>query len=157
VLEHKPASVRPLAEVDKAIIAKLTRDEAGKLAKKDGEAKLEALRAGKPVGELKWPALLAVSRSNPGGLPPPVIDAAMKLEAKTLPAYAGTENPAGGFSLIQVAKVIEAPVSDDAKLKATRSRLAQATTQQEMMSVLAQMRTTSDVSISKDVLERKDK
>ena len=157
MLEHKPASVRPLAEVDKAIIAKLTRDEAGKLAKKDGEAKLEALRAGKPVEELKWPALLAVSRSNPGGLPPPVIDAAMKLEAKTLPAYAGTENPAGGFSLIQVAKVIEAPVSDDAKLKATRSRLAQATTQQEMMSVLAQMRTTSDVSISKEVLERKDK
>jgi peptidyl-prolyl cis-trans isomerase D len=157
VLEHKPSSVRPLAEVDKAIIAKLTRDEAGKLARKDGEAKLAELRAGKPVADLKWPSLLAVSRGNPGGLPPPVIDAAMKLEAKTLPAYAGTDNPAGGFSIIQVAKVIEAPVSDEAKLKATRTRLAQATTQQEMMSVLAQMRTKADVSIRKDALEKKDR
>ena len=157
VLEHKPASVRPLAEVDKAIIAKLTREEAGALAKKDGEAKLEALRAGKPVADLKWPSLLAVSRGNPGGLPPPVIDAAMKLQAKTLPAFAGTENPGGGFSLIQVAKVIEAPVADEAKLKATRSRLAQAVTQQEMLSLLAEIRTKSDVSISKDALEKKDK
>ena len=157
VLEHKPASVRPLAEVEKAIIAKLTREEAGKLAKKDGEAKLESLRAGKPVADLKWPSLLPVSRANPGGLPPPVIDAAMKLEAKTLPAFTGTENPGGGFSLIQVAKMIEAPVADEAKLKATRSRLAQAVTQQEMMSLLAQMRTTSDVSIAKDALEKKNK
>lgn len=157
LLEHKPAGMRPLAEVEKAIIAKLTREEAGKLAKADGEAKLAALRAGKPVADLKWPSLLAVSRANPGGLPPPVIDAAMKLEAKTLPAFAGTDNPAGGFSLIQVAKVIDAPIADEAKLKASRTRLAQAISQQEMMSMLAQMRTKSDVSISKDALEKKDR
>ena len=157
VLEHKPSSVRPLAEVEKNITAKLTREEAGKLAKKDGEAKLADLQAGKPVADLKWPALLAVSRNNPGGLPPPVIDAAMKLQAKTLPAYAGTENPGGGFSLIQVAKVIEAPAADEAKLKATRSRVAQAMSQQEMTSLLAQMRTKIDVSIAKDALEKKDK
>lgn len=154
-LESKPSSIRPLAEVDKAIIARLTREEAGKLAKKDGEAKLAALKAGTPVADLKWPSLLAVSRSNPGGLPPPVIDAAMKLEAKTIPAYAGTDNPAGGYSLIQVAKIIEAPVADEAKLKATSTRVAQAQTQQEMMSVLAQMRAKSDVSIAKDALEKK--
>ena len=157
MLEHKPAALRPLAEVDKAIIAKLTREEAGKLARKDGEAKLEALRAGKPVADLKWPSLLAVSRGNPGGLPPPVIDAAMKLEAKTLPAYTGTDNPGGGYSLIQVAKVIDAPLADEAKLKATRTRVAQARSQQEMLSLLAQMRANADVSISKDALEKKDK
>ncbi len=157
MLEHKPASLRPLAEVDKAIIAKLTREEAGKLAKKDGEAKLAALRAGKPVADLKWPSLLAVSRNNPGGLPPPVIDAAMKLEAKTLPAFAGTDNPGGGYSLIQVAKVIEAPLADEAKLKATRTRVSQAIAQQEMLSLLAEMRAKSDVSISKDALEKKDR
>jgi peptidyl-prolyl cis-trans isomerase D len=157
LLEHKPASIRPLAEVEKAIVASLTREEAGNLARKDGEAKLATLRAGKPVADLKWPSLLAVSRNNPGGLPPPVIDAAMKLEARKLPAYAGTNNPGGGFSIIQVAKVIEAPVADEAKLKATRTRLAQAVTQQEMMSLLAQMRTKADVSISKDALDKKDR
>ncbi len=155
VLEHKPSSMRPLADVEKAIVAKLTREEAAKLAKKDGEAKLEALRAGKPVADIKWPSLLAVSRSNPGGLPPPVIDAAMKLEAKTLPTYAGTENPGGGYSIIQVAKVIEAPVADETKLKAASTRVSQAVTQQEMMSILAQMRASSSVSIAKDALDKK--
>ncbi len=155
VLEHKPSSMRPLAEVEKAIIAKLTREEAGKLAKKDGEAKLELLRAGKPVADLRWPTLLAVSRANPGGLPPPVIDAAMKLEAKTLPAFTGTDNPGGGFSLIQVAKVIEAPVADEAKLKAAQTRVSQAISQQEMLSILAQMRAKSSVSVAKDALEKK--
>ena len=155
VLEHKPSSQRPLADVEKNIIAKLTREEAGKLAKKDGEAKLEALRAGKAVADLKWPTLLAVSRANPGGLPPPVIDAAMKLEAKTLPAFAGTDNPGGGYSLIQVAKVIEAPLADEAKLKAARARVAQAMSQQEMLSILAQMRVSTSVSIAKDALAKK--
>jgi peptidyl-prolyl cis-trans isomerase D len=81
----------------------------------------------------------------------------MKLDAKVLPAYAGTDNPAGGFSLIQLAKIIEAPVADEARLKAARTRVAQAVTQQEMMSLLAQMRTKSDVSIAKDALEKKDR
>ena len=156
VLEHTPMNVRPFSEVENAINQKLVREEAGKLAKKDGQDKLAALQAGKTV-DLKWPSLLAVSRNNPGGLPPPVIDAAMKLQAKTLPAYTGTENPGGGFSLIQVAKMIEAPAADEAKLKATRSRVAQALSQQEMMSILAQVRTKVEVTIAKDALEKKDK
>ena len=89
-------------------------------------------------------------------MPPPVIDAAMKLDAKALPAYAGTENPAGGYSLIQVAKVIEAPAADEAKLNAARARLAQAVSQQEMLSVLAVAKTKTDISITKDALEKKD-
>jgi peptidyl-prolyl cis-trans isomerase D len=156
VLESKPASVRPLTEVEKTISAKLTRAEAGKLAKADGEAKLAALKAGKAV-DLKWPALLAVSRTNPGGLPPPVIETAMKIEAKTLPAFAGAENPAGGYSLIQVAKVIEAPATDEAKVKAARSRLSQTLAQQEMMGVLSLARAQTSVAITKDALEKKDK
>jgi peptidyl-prolyl cis-trans isomerase D len=156
VLEHTPMNVRPFSEVENAIMQKLTREEAGKLAKKDGQEKLAALQAGNTV-DLKWPTLLAVSRSNPGGLPPPVIDAAMKLQAKTLPAYTGTDNPGGGYSLIQVSKLIEAPAADEAKLKATKSRVAQALSQQEMMSMLAQVRTKVDVTIAKDALEKKDK
>jgi peptidyl-prolyl cis-trans isomerase D len=156
LLESKPAVVRPFAEVEKGIINKLTREEAGKLAKKDGEAKLAALKEGKPV-ELKWPALLAVSRANPGGLPPPVIDAAMKLDAKKLPGYAGTENPGGGYTIVQVAKVLEAPLSDETKLKAARTRVAQTMTQQEVMAIVADARTKTNVTIVKAALEKKDK
>lgn len=154
VVESKPSVVRPFEEVEKGIVARLTREEAGKLAKKEGEAKLQALREGK-AADVKWPTLLAVSRANAGGLPPAVINAALTLDPKTLPAYTGVDNPAGGYSLIQVAKVVEAGPVDDAKQKAAQARLAQAVTQQEMQSLLAVVRAKSDVSIAKDALEKK--
>jgi hypothetical protein len=42
-------------------------------------------------------------------------------------------------------------------LKATKSRVAQALSQQEMMAILAQVRTKVEVTIAKDALEKKDK
>ena len=153
-LESKPAVVRPFEEVEKSIIARLTREEAGKLARKDGEAKLDALKQGKAV-DVKWPALLSVSRSNAGGLGPNVIEAAMKSDPKTVPSYAGTENPGGGFVLVQVAKVNDAPAVDEAKLQTTRTRVAQSTSQQEILATLAQTRAKANVSISKDALTKK--
>ena len=154
VLESKPAVVRPFEEVEKSIIARLTREEAGKLAKADGEAKLAALKLGK-AGEIKWPALLSVSRTSAGGLGPNVIDAAMKADPKTLPAYVGTENPGGGYVLVQVARVNDAPAIDEAKLQTTRTRIAQSLSQQEILATLAQIRARSDVSITKDALTKK--
>ena len=153
-LESKPAVVRPYSEVEASIIARLTREEAGKLAKKDGEARLEALKQGKAT-DVKWPALLSVSRANAGGLGPNVIEAAMKADPKNLPAYVGTENPGGGFVLVQVAKVNEAQAIDEAKLQTTRTRVAQSLAQQEILATLAQIRSKSSVSISKDALSKK--
>lgn len=153
-LESKPAVLRPFAEVEPAITVRLTREEAGKLAKKDGEAKLALLREGKPT-DIKFPALLAVSRTNLGGLPQDVIEAALRAETKTLPAYVGVENPNGGYLLVQVAKVIPPAVSDEAKLKATGMRLTQSQAQQQLQSMVASMRTKVDVSIKKDALEKK--
>ncbi len=153
-LDSKPAVVTPFEQVEKGIIARLTREEAGKLAKKDGEAKLAALMKG-PVADVKWPALLAVSRANAGGLGPNVVEAAMKADPKTLPVYVGTENPGGGYVLVQVAKVNDAPLVDDAKLQNTRTRVAQAVNQQEIIATLAQIRAKSNVVITKDILTKK--
>ncbi|MCY7388396.1 MAG: SurA N-terminal domain-containing protein [Burkholderiales bacterium] len=154
LLESKPAVVKPFAEVEAGIIARLTREEASKLALKSGEAKLAALKDGK-AADLTWPQLLSVSRASPGGLGPNVIEAAMKADPKSLPAYVGTENPGGGFVLVKVAKVIDAPVVDEAKLQTTRTRIAQAQTQQEILSTLAQIRAKSKVSIASDALTKK--
>ena len=153
-LESKPAVVRPFEEVEKGIIARLTREEAGKLAKADGEAKLAALKIGK-AGDVKWPALLTVSRANAGGLAPNVIEAAMKADPKTLPAFVGTENPGGGYVLVRIAKVNDAQAIDEAKLQTTRTRIAQSLAQQEILATLAQIRAKSDVSIAKDALTKK--
>jgi len=154
VLESKPSMVRPYAEVEAGIIARLTREEAGKLARKDGEAKLKQLQAGK-TDAVKFPALLAVSRASTGGLAPNLVDAAMKAAAKTLPTYVGAESPAGGYVLIQVAKVNEPAVTDEAKLQSARTHILQSQSQQQLQSSLLALRSRTDVSIAKDALEKK--
>ena len=152
-LETKPSALRPFAEVEPGITARLSREEALKLAKADGEAKLAALKAGKP--EVTFPAALAISRTNPGGLAPNVVDAAMKANATTLPTFIGVDNANGGYTLIQISKVIEPAVTDEAKLKAAKARVEQAATQQKLQATVAALRSTSDVLIAKNALDKK--
>lgn len=152
-LETKPSALRPFAEVEPSIIARLSREEALKLAKADGEAKLAALKAGKP--DVTFPAALAINRTNPGGLAPNVVDAAMKANATTLPTFVGVDNANGGYTLIQISKVIEAAATDEAKLKAAKTRVEQAVTQQKLQATVAALRATSDVAIAKNALDKK--
>jgi peptidyl-prolyl cis-trans isomerase D len=152
-LETKPSAVRPFAEVEAGIIARLSREEALKLAKADGEAKLAALKDGK--SDVKFPPVLAINRTNPGGLAPNIVEAAMKASAKTLPTFIGVDNPNGGYTLIQISKVIEPAVTDEAKLKAAKTRVEQAVTQQKLQATVAALRAAADVSIAKNALDKK--
>ena len=154
LLELKPSTVRPFEEVEKGIVAKLTREEAGKLAKKEGETRLAQAKEGK--GDVKWPAALAVSRANPGGLFPHIIDAALKADTSKLPVVVGVENPAGGYSLVQISKVVEPSAADEAKLKSIKNRVAQTLSQAEVQSLVAQARSATSVSVAKDATTRKD-
>ncbi len=154
LLETKPAIVRPFEEVQKIIADRLQREEAVKLAKADGEAKLKALREGK-TGEVTFPAVLAVSRNNPAGLPPSVITEAMRANPKALPAYVGVDNPGAGYSLVLVSKVIPPAAPDEAKAKSQRDRFAQSISQQELASTLLAVRAKSDVSVNKGALDKK--
>jgi peptidyl-prolyl cis-trans isomerase D len=153
VIEHKPAELRPFDTVRADIERRLQRDEALKLAKADGEAKLAQLQAGKDAG-VKWPAPLAVNRQKSGGLPQPVVDRAFRADAKKLPAYVGAETP-GGYSLVQVSKVIELAKVDDAQRSALGNQLKQAVALEELESTLASLRSRVGVSMRKDALESK--
>lgn len=153
VLESKPSTVRPFEEMQAGIVQRLTRERANALAKADGEAKLAAIKDGK--GDVTFPAFLAVSRANPGGLAPNIVDAAMRVNPKALPAFTGVENPAGGYTLVKVGKINEAAVSDEAKLAQTLTRIQQTVAQKEMLSAIAQMRAGAGVSITKGATEKK--
>ena len=153
VLEHKPAELRPLDAVKADIERKLQRDEALKLAKADGEAKLKLLQEGKDAG-VKWPAALAVNRQKSGGLFPQVLDRVFRADAKKLPAFVGVETPSG-YSLVQVSKVIELEKVDAAQRTALGSQLQQAVAMQELEATLSSLRERVGVKVRKDVLEKK--
>jgi peptidyl-prolyl cis-trans isomerase D len=153
VLEHKPAELRPLDQVKAGIEQRLQREEAMKLAKAEGEAKLKELQAGKPA-DVKWPAVLAVSRQKPGGLFPAVLDKVFRADAKKLPAFVGVETPMG-YSLVRVSKVIELEKVEDAKRDALGAQLKDAVAAEEMEAVLTSLRNRVGVSVRKDALEKK--
>jgi peptidyl-prolyl cis-trans isomerase D len=153
VIEHKPPQLRAFETVQAEIQRKLQREEALKLARADGEAKLKELQEGKDAG-LKWPAPLGVNRQKPGGLFPQVIDKVFRADAKKLPAYVGVENP-GGYSLVQVSKVIDIEKVDEAKREAMAARLRDAVAAQEFEATLASLRGRVGVTVRKDVLEKK--
>lgn len=153
VLEHKPAQQKPFETVRAEIEKRLQRDEALKLAKADGEAKLKELQAGKDAG-LKWPAPLAVNRQRPGGLFPMVVDRAFRADSKKLPGYVGAETPAG-YSLVQVSKVIEPQKVDEQQREQLGSRLREAVAMEELEATLSSLRDRVGVKVRKDALEKK--
>jgi peptidyl-prolyl cis-trans isomerase D len=153
VVEHKPAQLQALDTVKAGIERKLQREGALKLAKADGEAKLKALQSGKDEG-LKWPAPLAVNRQKPGGLMPEVLDRIFRVDGKKLPAYTGTETPAG-YSLVRVTKVIEPEKIDPAQREALGTRLRDAVAAEELDATLASLRERVGVSVNQKALEKK--
>ena len=153
VIEHKPSQLQPLDTVKAAIERRLAREEALKLAKAEGEAKLKELQSGKDAG-LKWPVALAVNRQKPGGLFPQVIDRVFRVDPKKLPAYVGVETPIG-YSLVQVTKVNEPEKIDDAQRQALGAQLRQAVAAEEIDSTLASLRERVGVKTRKDALQAK--
>jgi peptidyl-prolyl cis-trans isomerase D len=153
ILEHKPAELRPFETVQADIQRELARQEAVKLAKADGEAKLKLVQEGKDAG-VKWPAPLAVNRQKTGGLFPQVIDRAFRAEAKKLPAYVGVDTPMG-YSLVQVTKVNQPEKIEDAQRAALGNQLRQAVSLVEMEAALDSLRRKVGVSVRKDALEKK--
>ncbi|MFZ3323575.1 MAG: SurA N-terminal domain-containing protein [Usitatibacter sp.] len=153
VLEHKDAELRAFDTVKAGIEKRLQREEATKLATKDGEAKLKDLQAGKDAGVLKWPPPLAVNRQKPGGLFPAAIDKVFRVDPKKLPAYVGVDTPAG-YSLVQVSKVIDLETVDDAKREALAGRLRDAVAAGELESSLASVREKVGVTVRKGALDK---
>lgn len=153
ILEHKAPELRPLEAVQAEIQRELTRQEAVKLAKADGEAKLKLLQEGKDSG-LKWPAPLAVNRQKPGGLFPQVLDRAFRVDPKKLPAYVGVDTPMG-YSLVQVTKVTQPEKIEEAQRTALGSQLRQAVSVVELEAALDSLRRKVGVSVRKDALEKK--
>lgn len=153
ILEHKPAQLRPLEEVRADIERKLQREEAARLAKAEGEARLKDVQAGKDAG-LTWPEPLAVNRQKPGGLLPQVIDRVFRVDSRKLPATLGVETPAG-YSLVQVTRVIEPEKIEDAQRQALGSQLLQAVAVEELEATLSSLRNRVGVSVNRDAVERK--
>ncbi len=158
VIEYKPASARSFTEVGAEISKRLTRQQAAQLAARQGREMLGKLKQG--AGEaaaLAWSAPKLVSRENAQGYAGPVLAEVFKADVGKLPAYAGIENPQGGFVLLKITRVVEADAVDIARRKAMSEELRQLLGQEELNAYVASLKLKADVKVQQERLEKKER
>jgi peptidyl-prolyl cis-trans isomerase D len=125
VVEFKPATKRPLAEVDAVIRQRVTQEEEMRLARKAGEAKIAAAKASGDAtgfGDVK-----NVSRTmQQPTINPAAAMAVLKADVSKLPAYVGVELPGQGYGVYRIGKVTQPAQADQARRKQEAEAIARA-------------------------------
>lgn len=149
IVEFKPASKRPLAEVDAAIRQRVTMEEAAKLAAKAGAEKLAAYKkSGDASG---FAAAKLVSRSKPEGINGLAMQDIMKADTTKLPAYVGVDVPGLGYGVYRISKVQQPAVQDEERRKAEAEQINNITAQQEMHDYIELLKQKAKVKILKPI------
>ena len=114
VLQHTPARTLPLAEVKDRVRDALVAERASALARREGEQRLQALKAAGANAET-LPMALTVSRLQSMGMPPPLLDAVLRADPAQLPATVGVDLGAQGYAVARVLQVLPSDVPPEAE------------------------------------------
>jgi peptidyl-prolyl cis-trans isomerase D len=155
VIESKPASLKPFAEVRTQIEQQLTIKEAAKLASAEGLKQLAALKKGDAVA-LEWSKAEKVSRGK-SSLPPVLAKPVFRASGK-LPAYVGTEIPGAGYGIVRIRSIEpgKAPTADDPRRKAFAMQYGRLISELDRAAYFAALRARYTVKIDKAALEAKE-
>jgi len=153
VAEHRPAAQLSFEQARASIENRLRRDEATKLAQKEGAEKLAQLKAGGVAG-LKWSPVRMVSRHSPQGLSAEALRQVMAADASKLPVYVGANSDAG-YSIYRIARILDAEARTDEQKKAAVARYVSQVGAQQHQAYLASLRSRAKMVVNKSNLEKK--
>jgi len=102
ITKYTAASTRPLAEVQAIVKARLVAKQAAELAVKDGVEKLATWKTAAPAS---LPATVMVSRGGATTVAGPVMEAVLKADTASLPAWVGVDLGGQGYAVVRVNKV----------------------------------------------------
>ena len=146
VLEFRPATKRPLAEVDAQIRQRVTVEEAARLARAAGEQKLAAAKASGDAtgfGEAKM-----VSRAKEPPFNPTGAIAALKADVSKLPAYVGVELPGQGYAVYRIGKVSQPAQPDQARRQQEAQQIGGLVGQQEMYNYIEALKVKAKAKVT---------
>lgn len=146
VLEYKPASARPLAEVGDAIRQKLMRQQAHQLVLKQGKDMLALLQHGENP-KLGWKPAQMITRAQQTGQNNELVRQVFQVDTAKLPAYTGAINAQGGFTLVRVDAVADTTEIDNAKHDGYLQQLRQITGEELFRAYLADARKNAEISM----------
>jgi peptidyl-prolyl cis-trans isomerase D len=158
IVEYKPAAPRPLDEVRDEIRRQLTVRAASEMAQKAGREKLALLEQGKSDKDagVSFGKPLALQRGQPQpGLSPEAVNRIFQADAARLPAYVGSVNDRGGFSIYKVLAVNTPPAGDAAKTGLAATRIGEQLGREFVNAYLGSLKAKADVKIDQAALEKK--
>jgi peptidyl-prolyl cis-trans isomerase D len=104
IVKYTPARTLPFAEVKDRVRERFMAARGAELAKKEGMAKLAAWKAN-PAGAELQPAT-TLSREDTQKQPPGLVEAALRADPATLPAFVGVDLGPQGYAVVKVNKVL---------------------------------------------------
>lgn len=150
IVEYKPAALQPFEGLKPTIEKLLVSQEAMKLAKADGEARLAALKGGDD--KLSWGSAKRVSRMDARLLPPPAVQPVFRMDTAKLPSYAGIELAGAGYALYRLNKVEAGEKLDDVRRQGLIGQLRTLAAQEEVQLYLNALRGRYKVEINDKAL-----
>jgi peptidyl-prolyl cis-trans isomerase D len=115
ITQYTAARTLPLNEVRADVKARLVASRAAELAKADGIAKMAAWKGG---AEANLPAATTVGRGPGQTLQGPLLDAILRADTSTLPAWTGVDLGNQGYAVVRINKVLERPPAASAEVMA---------------------------------------
>ena len=104
ISKYTPARTLPFGEVKDRVRERYLATRGAELARKEGIVKLAAWKASPADADL-MPAT-TVSREDAQKQPPGLVDAALRADPSTLPAFVGVDLGARGYAVVKVNKVL---------------------------------------------------
>ena len=149
VTAHQPARTRDLAEVKARVQALLTAQKATALAASTGQEALTKWQDGStaPVANVKLGQSVSVSRDQASEVSPNLIAAALRVDAKQLPAWTTVDQGLQGFAVIKVNAVDRRPAPEATQAAQEVQQFTQAWSSAELNAYLASLKVRFNAKI----------
>jgi peptidyl-prolyl cis-trans isomerase D len=150
IVEYRPATVRKFEEVEAKVREGYIAQQAAELARKDGEARLEALK--KSDSAQGFGGVTMVSRAKAEGMDPKAVEAIMRADATKLPAVVGVDLGANGYAVYRITKITQPQQANQGQRQAEAQQLSQLAGQTELGAYYESLKARSKVKILKPVV-----
>ncbi len=152
VIDHRPARLRPLAEVAPEIEAHLRAGQTARLLTEEGAARIKALEGGEEPG-MAWSAFKVVGRQASAELDEAGVKTAFRMKTDVLPAYAGYTRPDGSYRILRVSRVLDAPEVDPQLRASIEAGLVQAQQRADMQALVALVKAGYKIKVQPNAVE----
>jgi peptidyl-prolyl cis-trans isomerase D len=123
IVQYTPARTLPFAEVKDRVRDRVLASQGAELARKDGTEKLAAWKATPSTAQL--PDAVVASRDQVQKLGQQIVEAALRADASTLPAWVGVDLAAQGYAVVKVSKLLPREADKTASLLQERTQYTQ--------------------------------